>query len=47
MEARAACEGTPRRKDGVQAWLGLTIIVLSAVITACLLAYAAWHWAGH
>ncbi len=45
MRAHAACEETSRAKDGVHAWLGLVIILLSALGTAMLLGYAAWRWA--
>ena len=39
-----ACDQVRRPGDGSQAWLGMAIAIAAALLTACLLAYAAWRW---
>ncbi len=45
LAAQPACEETPRPRDGSQAWVGLVIVVVAALLTAAALAYAVWRWA--
>ena len=33
-----------RRRDGSQAWLGLSVVIVAALLTAAVLGWAVWRW---
>ena len=38
------CDDVRRPRDGSQAWFGVLIIIVAALLTAAVLAWAVWRW---